>query len=279
MFSQINMHAKCTYFENESATSRGRMLTHGVLYFYKMHLSELVRKRRCQLRQRLMAKSNALLNIGNRNSNPNAIELFLSEAIMFHYYSCDKATRPQVLPIAAPVLDPVLEHSTNDFYHLTDFRPDQFVEVINEMTLIPDRIIHRKTHATASKEIACFILLHRWRKADTWDDVRKPTRRGRCNCINMHYALFYEIKQNYKCCVLVLDFCRLTPALLEAWSETLEARTGAEKDLLFFCDGKAWRTCRRGRGKVARNMLDNIGENNINLMQRPIAMTIVDCAG
>ena len=76
------------------------------------------------------------------------------------------------------------------------------------------------------------------------------------------------MKDKYERCVLVLDFRRLTPQLLENWSETLEAHAGAERDVIFFCDGKAWRACRPGRGKSARKILGAIGESDINLTQK-----------
>ena len=134
--------------------------------------------------------------------------------------------------------------------------------------LLPNIIVHPRTRVTASKEIAYFMLLRRWRKADTWDDVRKTVRRGRCYCVNMHYTLFYLLKENYERCTLVIDFRRLTPQLLDNWSETIEAHTGAERDIIFFCDGKAWKTCRPGRGKEARRIIRSIGEEDVNLMQK-----------
>ena len=80
---------------------------------------------------------------------------------MHNYYSYDKATGPTMFPIALSVLDPVQEYTTNYFYHLTDFWPDQFKEVTKKNTLVPDKILHARAHFTASKETACFMLLHR----------------------------------------------------------------------------------------------------------------------
>ena len=131
------------------------------------------------------------------------------------------------------VLDPAEKYSTNDSYHLTGFWPEQFKEIIRETTLMPDRIMHAGTRVTASNEMDYFILLRRWRKADTWDDARKTVCRRRCFCDNTYYALFYELKHNYERCVLVVDFRRLTPQLLENWNETLEAHAGVERDEVF----------------------------------------------
>ena len=80
---------------------------------------------------------------------------------MHHRCSYDKATRSAMIPISFPVLDPVQKHATNDTHHLNIFRPDQFKEVTKKNTLVPDKILHARAHFTASKETACFMLLHR----------------------------------------------------------------------------------------------------------------------
>ena len=36
----------------------------------------------------------------------------------------------------------------------------------------------------------------------------------------------------------------------------------------FFCDEKAWRTCRSRRGRAARKISSSIGESDINLIQK-----------
>ena len=80
-------------------------------------------------------------------------------------------------------------------------------------------------------------MFRRWRKADTWEDVKKVMRRQRCWCINICYVVFYLCVFHYEKCVQVVDYRRLTPALLQEWSETIEARSGCAKDFLFFTDG------------------------------------------
>lgn len=76
-------------------------------------------------------------------------------------------------------------------------------------------------------KVSFFLIFRRWRKADTWDVVKKVFRRQRSWCINMHSALFYLLKEHYEICVLVIDYRRLTPALLQQWSETMVDYAGA----------------------------------------------------
>jgi hypothetical protein len=58
-----------------------------------------------------------------------------------------------------------------EFYELTGFWPGRFVEVLENRALIPDRIICPMTCCTASKQLALFVFLRQWKKADKWDDV------------------------------------------------------------------------------------------------------------
>ena len=73
--------------------------------------------------------------------------------------------------------------SKYDFYNNTGFWPNQFQEIMNELKLIPNTIIHRKTRCKATKELSLYILLRRWRKADNWEDVQNHIRQKRSYCI------------------------------------------------------------------------------------------------
>jgi hypothetical protein len=70
-------------------------------------------------------------------------------------------------------MDPVAELPATEFYELAGFWPGQFVEVSENLVLIPDRIICPMTYCTASKQLALFVLLRQWKKADKWDDVAR----------------------------------------------------------------------------------------------------------
>ena len=143
----------------------------------------------------MIEKPNTTLKLVNRSKNSNSMESHMSEALIFHYCSYDKTTRPTVFYSMHLFWIPHWNILQNDFFHLTEFWTDQFTEVVKEMTLIPDRTTSRKTRVTARKEVTCFISLRRWRKTDTYDDARKVAHRGRCDCANMRCALFYEIKK------------------------------------------------------------------------------------
>ena len=42
---------------------------------------------------------------------------------------------------------------------------------------------------------------------------------------------------------------------------------GAAKDLLFFTDGKTWRTCLLGIGKGVHEIMRQVGDENVNFFQ------------
>ena len=70
-----------------------------------------------------------------------------------------------------------------------------------------------------------------------------------------------------KKCVLVLYYRRITPDLLQEWSETMVDHCGTAQELLFFVDGKPWRTCRLGAGKAAHEVMRQVGHGNVNFVQ------------
>ena len=96
-------------------------------HYVNKKLNEMTGRRRLQVIKSLLWKSSRLR--GNTfiiNQNTDTMELFLCEGIMCHYHSYDKAVRPNMFHITLPVLDPALEHSTNDVYRLTGFWHDKF---------------------------------------------------------------------------------------------------------------------------------------------------------
>ncbi len=48
------------------------------------------------------------------------------------------------------------------------------------MLLIPDMIVCETTRCCASKTLALFVMLRRWQKADTWDDVAQGSSSWPC---------------------------------------------------------------------------------------------------
>jgi len=88
------------------------------------------------------------------------------------------------------------------------------------------------TQSTSSKQLAIFLLLRRWNKADTWDDVSWALRRGRVWRIKIYRAVFQLLADNYCRLVQVIDYRRILP-LLEEWSTEMEHYSGCMPDVLF----------------------------------------------
>jgi hypothetical protein len=83
-------------------------------------------------------------------------------------------------------------------------------------------------------QAACnFLLLRRWNKADTWDEVSRVLQRGRVWCIKIYWALFRLLALHYRRCVQVIDYQGIIP-LLEEWSDEMVHYSGCMPDVLFF---------------------------------------------
>jgi hypothetical protein len=108
--------------------------------------------------------------------------------------------------------------------------------------------------------------LQRWKKADTWDDVAHNIRRGHVWCIRINHKIFSLLAHHYRRLVQVLDYRRIIP-LLAFWSDEMVFNTGCSLDVIFFTDGKPWKTARPGHGATAQALVA-AGRNDINLMQR-----------
>ena len=76
------------------------------------------------------------------------------------------------------------------------------------------------------------------------------------------------IKRKYERCIRVLDFRRLNPTLLQYCSDTLHAHAGGKPDVIFLCGRKGCKTSRPGRSKRAHKILEIIGEEDINFIQK-----------
>jgi hypothetical protein len=175
--------------------------------------------------------------------------------------------RPTTLFREPPVVNPLQEYSSHRFYQLCGFWPDQFTEVIDNLLLIPDIIVCDRSRCSTSKTLALFIMLRRWQKADTWDDVAHEVQRGRVWCIDIYHKMFSLLSLHYRRLVQVLDYRRIIP-LLADWSDELVYNTGCTPDVIFFTDGKPWKMTRPGRGVTAQALLAAAGGDDINLIQR-----------
>jgi len=76
-----------------------------------------------------------------------------------------------------PMEDPVNELPSTEFYELSGFWPAQFQEVVDNLQMIPGRITCSVT-CVACRDVAVFMMLQQWRKADQWEDVSHVAQRG-----------------------------------------------------------------------------------------------------
>ncbi len=102
------------------------------------------------------------------------------------------SVRPTVLVQVHPVQDPVNEFPASEFYELSGFWPGQFTKIVNNLSLIPDRVVCPETCCAGTKHVAIFLMLRRWKKADKWEDVSRVLPHGRVWCIKI-YRLFSAI--------------------------------------------------------------------------------------
>jgi hypothetical protein len=134
------------------------------------------RGRRLQLNSRLSLVSPRLLRfvlLYCRQKSTARVLYSLFAALYHHYYLFDMFIRPTILFNEGPMEDPVSELPSKEFYELSGFWPYQFREIVDNLHLIPRRITCSVTHYVASRDVAVFMMLRRWRKADKWEDVSR----------------------------------------------------------------------------------------------------------
>ncbi len=177
----------------------------------------------------------------------------LQRLLIQHYLSYDKLSRAAPTYLLPPIESPLLQLTSLRFYQLSGFWPVQFSEVANEMVLIPERIVC-KNRVTASKELALFILLRRWKNEDLWEEVGHDLRRQRSWCICIYHEIFRLVARCYRNCVRVIDYRRVIPKFSE-WSDKMVAHCNCDPDTLYFADGKPWKISRPGKGKGVAALL------------------------
>jgi hypothetical protein len=183
--------------ENETAISRGRIPTYmrrSLIDFLSVILGSNARCRRISnlLLQNcsLVSSLSAIMHLHRSRSRQRELLQQLLMAMYNHYSSYDMFLRPTVLFPDPPFDDPVEAFTSYQFYQNTGFWPDQFMEVKNNLTLIPDVIRCQQSRCRSSKSLSLFLLLRRWNKADTWEDVSRFMRRGRVWCITVYRLIF-----------------------------------------------------------------------------------------
>jgi hypothetical protein len=162
--------------------------------------------------------------------------------------------RPTTLFGEPPVLNPLQEYSSHRFYQLTGFWPDQFVEVADNLLLIPDVIVCDRTHCSTSKTLALFVMLRKWQKADTWDDVAHAVHCGHVWCIKIYRKIFSLLSLHYRWLVRVLDYRRIL-LLLADRSDELVYNTGCTLDDFFSLTGSHGKQLILAEGKLHKLLL------------------------
>ncbi len=152
----------------------------------------------------VMLQSNASRN--RHRSRHRMINSSLFMVMHNHYTSYDMVMRLMVLFRNPPMANPMEELTSYNFYHYYGFWPDQFIEICNNLILIPNVVIFDHTRCSARKKLALLLLLWQWNKADTWEDVAFLPRHGCFWCIQIHRKIVSLLKRHYKICVQVLDY-------------------------------------------------------------------------
>jgi hypothetical protein len=257
--------------QQETALSRGRIPSYLRRQYHQLIALLLDRRaRRSRMLSHICYFCPQLLPVvmqysSHRSTSHLLHSLFMS--LYHHYYSYDMYIRPTVLFDQLPLEDPIAELQPTEFYELCGFWPGQFREVVDSLSLLPDTITCPITRCAASKDIAIFLLLRRWKKADKWEDVSRVMRRGRVWCIKIYRSVFSLLSQHYRRLVQVLDYRRIIP-LLEEWSDSMVHNTGCSPDVLFFSDGKPWKMAKPGNGDAADALIRAAGGDQVNLIQQ-----------
>jgi len=68
---------------------------------------------------------------------------------------------------------PQTQFSSHGYYELTWFWPEQLEEINRELILLPDVIQCRTTGCSATRDLAIFLVLHRWYIAGNWSAVSR----------------------------------------------------------------------------------------------------------
>jgi hypothetical protein len=123
-----------------------------------------------------------------------------------HYVSYDKFSSPYKLYELPKVVSPHTQFSSHAYYELTRFWPEQVTGIIAELTLLPDVIIFRSTRHRASKDLAIFLLLWRWHKGGSWENVCRDMRQQQGWCLQIYREIFWQLRSTHHTCVCVLDY-------------------------------------------------------------------------
>jgi hypothetical protein len=186
--------------QHESALSRGWLpsyLHRQVYYLLCLLMNQRARQGRTITRMSsLSTRLVCCFTMQNSQCSNSRLLSSLFNVIYHHIYSYDMNLRPTIIFPHLPLENPVEEFPAATFFQLTGFWPGQFEEICNNLILIPDIFVCTETQCRASKQLSIFLLLRRWNKADTWDDVSRVLHHGRVWCIKINCAVFQLLAQH-----------------------------------------------------------------------------------
>ena len=160
--------------ENETALSRGRVPTYMRRQLNDL-MAVLLQSNSSRLRVATLTfflfDEDILVHLHRRRRRHRDMILSLFMVMQNHYTSYDMVVWPTLLFRDPPIVNPIEELTPYRFYQNSGFWPDQFLEISQNLILIPDVIVCDRTRCSARKELALFVLLRRWNKADNWENI------------------------------------------------------------------------------------------------------------
>jgi hypothetical protein len=81
------------------------------------------------------------------------------------------------------------ELSSNDFYQKSGFRPAQFEDVIDNLVLLLNITVCLRMRVRGTRALVIFLMLHKWKKADKWEDVGRMSCMGCFCCIQLYLKI------------------------------------------------------------------------------------------
>ena len=253
--------------EHDTPISHGRIPAHDVKYIHQILLHMVLKKMQQAWTRRLLQQCGVPLFVWKTPRGVNDIIMLLLQMLLHHFTSFDKVSRPIHEFNHLWLVDPVAEFSSYSFYSLSGLWLQQFIEVLNNLTKIPDEICCQKTGCVSTRQLALFLLLVRWSHVATWKHVDNTFHRKRGWCMQIYQEIFAQLKDNYQVCVQVIDYRRILPKLGD-WSNQMWAYCGCSRDTLFFTDGKPWRLSKPGKGRATQAFAEAATANDVNLVQQ-----------
>ena len=95
----------------------------------------------------------------------------VSQAIHHHYYLYMRLSCPVPVYDQERMEEPWLELNENQFYQMFGYYKSQFIQIMNNLVLLPDKVQGHNSRAKAPMPMGICIMLRRWKIADTWEKV------------------------------------------------------------------------------------------------------------